>query len=500
RARLVKFHWKPLLGVHSLVWDEAQKLAGKDPDFLRRDLWESIERGDYPEWEFAIQTIEEADELNFDFDPLDPTKLWPEQAVPVRRIGKLTLNRNPDNFFAETEQVAFHPGHIVPGIDFSNDPLLQGRLFSYLDTQLTRLGGPNFAELPINRSVAPVQNNQRDGIMRHAINRGQVSYGPNSLGGGCPMQAPQNMRGFVSYAERVDAQKVRERSESFGDHFSQAALFWNSQSDPEQEHIVLAFRFELGKVEHKAIRQHVVDLLTNVDEELATRVAKGIGVPAPANGQAASAANDRLEAGWEQFGVTSRPTHRSPGEITRAPELSMANTVKDTVKSRCIAVLAADGFDGAQVTAITKALEAAGARAEIVSTQLGAIRSADGQALEPDKTLLTAGSIMYDAVFVPGGSQSVAALIQEGDAIHFVNEAFRHGKAIAATGGGVDLLLASQAAGNGSNGRKSKKALSLPGVVAEREPSDLSDVAQQFVEAIAQHRSFTRQHKERVPA
>ncbi|MBA3753890.1 MAG: catalase, partial [Nitrospira sp.] len=226
QSRFVKFHWKPLLGLHSVVWDEAQKISGLDPDFHRRDLWESIENGDFPEWELGVQIVEEKDEDAFAFDLLDPTKIIPEELVPVRRIGKLTLNRNPENFFAETEQVAFHPGHVVSGIDFSNDPLLQGRLFSYTDTQLIRLGGPNFHEIPINRPIAPVHNNQRDGHMRQTINQGRVSYQPNSLAGGCPMQAKGNMGGFMSYAETLQGQKVRARSEKFFDHFTQAALFW----------------------------------------------------------------------------------------------------------------------------------------------------------------------------------------------------------------------------------------------------------------------------------
>ena len=233
KARFVKFHWKPIKGVKSLVWDEAQKISGKDPDFHRRDLFEAIERGDYPEWELGLQIVEEEDEFKFDFDLLDPTKLIPEELVPVRRVGKLTLNRNPDNFFAETEQVAFHTGHVVPGIDFTNDPLLQGRLFSYIDTQLRRVG-PNFAELPINRPLNPVHNNQRDAMGRTVINKGRVSYFPNRLGGGCPMHSPEAADAFVSYAEKVDGAKIRTRSESFSDHFSQATQFWNSMSDWEQ--------------------------------------------------------------------------------------------------------------------------------------------------------------------------------------------------------------------------------------------------------------------------
>src|SRR6186713_2829552 len=225
KARFVKFHWKPLLGVHSVLWDEAQKISGKDPDFHRRDLWEAIENGDYPEYELGVQLLEESQENDFDFDILDATKLIPEELAPVQRIGKLTLNRNPDNFFAETEQVAFHVGNIVPGIDFTNDPLMQGRLFSYTDTQLIRLGGPNFHELPINRPLNIVHNNQRDGYGRQQVNTGRVAYHPNSLGGGCPFQAKMTDGGFTSFTERIDAKKVRERSKSFLDHFSQARLF-----------------------------------------------------------------------------------------------------------------------------------------------------------------------------------------------------------------------------------------------------------------------------------
>src|SRR5687768_72775 len=282
KSRFVKFHWKPLLGLHSVVWDEAQKISGKDPDFHRRDLWEAIENGDFPEWEFGVQIVEEKDEHKFSFDLLDPTKIIPEEIVPVRRIGKLTLNRNPDNFFAETEQVAFHTGHVVPGIDFTNDPLLQGRLFSYLDTQLLRLGGPNFHEIPINRPVAPVHNNQRDGFMRQTINRGQTSYEPNSLKGGCPFQAGADMSGFTSFAERIDSEKIRARSASFFDHFSQATLFFNSQSEPEKGHIIRALRFELGKVETPGIRERMLFLLAEVDKGLANSVAEGLGLTVPA--------------------------------------------------------------------------------------------------------------------------------------------------------------------------------------------------------------------------
>jgi len=279
--RFVKFHWKPLLGTHSVLWDEAQQISGKDQDFHRRDLWANIEMGAYPEWELGVQVIEEEDEHKFDFDILDSTKLIPEELVPVQAIGKMVLNRNVDNYFAETEQVAFCLSHIVPGIDFSNDPLLQGRLFSYLDTQLKRLGGPNFHEIPINRSLAPVHNNQRDGHMRQTINKGQVAYGPNLLNDQYPKQAKQSEGGFSSVYERVEGPKIRRRSKSFIDFYSQARLFWNSQSEPEKTHIVKALRFELSHVQTDWIRERTLVQLAQVDHDLASRVAEGLGMEVP---------------------------------------------------------------------------------------------------------------------------------------------------------------------------------------------------------------------------
>ncbi|RYZ31227.1 MAG: catalase, partial [Sphingobacteriales bacterium] len=280
-SNFVKFHWKPLLGVHSVAWDEAQNISGKDPDFHRRDLWDAIERGCFPEWELGVQIVPEADEFKFEFDLLDPTKLIPEELVPVQRVGKLTLNRNPDNFFAETEQVAFHVGHVVPGIDFTNDPLLQGRLFSYTDTQLIRLGGPNFHEIPINRPVIPAHNNQRDGFMRQTINRGKSSYGPNTVGANDPQQVKAADGGFTSFNERVDAWKVRNRSKSFYDHFSQAKLFFDSQSAPEKNHMIDALSFELGKVKSIAIRERMLGVLSKIDKGLAAAVAFALGLHVP---------------------------------------------------------------------------------------------------------------------------------------------------------------------------------------------------------------------------
>ncbi|MEN9933718.1 MAG: hypothetical protein RLZZ387_297 [Chloroflexota bacterium] len=484
-SRFVKFHWKPVLGVHSLVWDEAQKIAGKDPDFNRKDLWERIELGDYPEFELGVQVVEEELANTLDFDLLDATKIIPEELVPVTIIGKMTLNRNPDNFFAETEQVVFHPGHIVPGIDFTNDPLLQGRLFSYLDTQLIRLGGPNFAEIPINHPLIEVHNNQRDGHMRQTINRGRVNYEPNSLGGGCPMHSPEQMRGFVSYAEEMQGHKVRERSESFSDHFSQATLFWKSQSEVEQEHIVEALHFELGKVEHMHIRQRMVQLLANVDQGLAERTARGIGV---------TQVTDDLS--YLDESTAPRPSpRRGAARPGTAPSLSMATSVR-SAKSRKVAVLVADGFDGDALARIQQQLKDAGVQAKIVAKLGGMVTSASGQAVKVDQTFVTTGSVMFDAVLVPGGRQSVETLTVQGAALHFLNEAYKHCKAIGVTGEATALLAASsipQSAGG-------QGVTSEHGVVTSGQAGDLDGFAKRFLEAIAEHRHWSRAQKEQVPA
>jgi catalase len=469
QSHFVKFHWKPLLGVHSLVWDEAQKLAGKDPDFHRRDLWEAIERGDFPEYEFGLQLIAEADEQKFDFDPLDPTKIWPESLVPVRRVGKLTLNRNPDNFFAETEQVAFCVGNVVPGIDFTNDPLLQARLFSYLDTQLTRLGSPNFAEIPINRPVAPVHNHQSDGHMRTTINTGKALYHPNSVGGGCPYLASPDAGAYVHYTQRVDGHTIRERSESFKDHFSQATLFFRSLSRPEQQHLIEACQFELGKVERKEIRQRVVDLFARIDGDLAASVAPAIGVTPPRG-------------------------KNGPAQAPRpSPALSMASTVKDTITGRVIAALVAPGVAGRELAAVRKTLEAAGAKVEIVAPALGMVATVDGTPLEATKSLLTVKSVLFDAVLVPGGADSVGTLGANPDARDFVDEAYKHFKPIGALGEGVELL---RAAGIGDEmlappDRRNGKPGSRLGVVIGG-GSDMRAFAEQFSGAVAQHRHWAR--------
>ncbi|QEC45229.1 catalase [Pseudobacter ginsenosidimutans] len=492
-SHFVKFHWKPLLGVHSVAWDEAQKISGKDPDFHRRDLWESIEKGIYPEYELGVQIIPEKDEHNFDFDLLDPTKLIPEELVPVQRIGKLTLNRNPDNFFAETEQVAFHIGHVVPGIDFTNDPLLQGRLFSYTDTQLIRLGGPNFHEIPINRPIVPIHNNQRDGFMRQQINKGRVSYNPNSLGGGCPFQAKMTEGGFTSFSEKIDAHKVRQRSSSFFDHFSQAKLFYNSQSNPEKAHMIDAFSFELGKVETVAIRQRMLRILAKVDKGLAAKVAWNLGLHVPSDKDIAEPLNQSIPADGkpEDF----QPVIKEPS-LKASAALSMANTLKDSIKGRKIAILVADGVDNASVESMLSALSNEGAVGELIAPRFGLVESSGDAQLVADKSLLTTASVFYDAVFVPGGANSVAFLEADADAVHFLDEAYRHCKVIAADPDAMQVLRATRF------GRK------FPEVVTADTPveagiivnSNRPQLEQEFITAVSQHRVWEREDERKVPA
>jgi catalase len=463
-ASFVKFHWKPVLGVHSLVWDEAVKLAGKDADFHRRDLWEAIDQGRYPEWELGVQIVAEEDEHMFDFDLLDATKLIPESLVPVQLIGKLTLIRNPDNYFAETEQVAFHPGHLVPGIDFSNDPLLQGRLFSYSDTQLSRLGSPNFHEIPINRPIAAVANNQRDGHMRQTIVRGRVSYEPNTLGGGCPMQRPWEQGGFVSHAEPLQGEKVRARSPSFADHFSQPGLFWRSQAAWEQEHIVDAFCFELGKVTVPAMLAN----LTQVDAALAQRVADGLGMAVPPP-----------PAGAENLPRTAKP------DVDAA--LSMATTRTDSIVGRRVAVLVANDVDGTTIETLHAALLAAGATLKVIAPHLGEIRSSTGKTLKVDHSLPTVGSVQFDAVYVPGGAKSVDALCKNAQALLFVKEAYKHGKPIAATDDGA-MLIDKAARSTGNQGA----AFQGPGVITASGKMANGAFVESFLAAIAKHRMTER--------
>ena len=487
KSFFVKFHWKPLLGVHSVAWDEATIISGKDPDFHRRDLFDAIEAGAFPEWEFGVQVIDEKDEHKFPFDLLDPTKLIPEELVPVQRIGKMVLNRNPDNFFSETEQVAFHPGHLVPGIDFSNDPLLQGRLFSYTDTQLSRLGSPNFHEIPINRSINTVHNNHRDGHMRQQINKDKTSYSPNSLGGGCPFQAKAAEGGFTSHAERIDAKKVRARSQSFFDHFSQATLFFNSQSEAEKNHLTDALRFELSKVEAVPVRVRMLGLLNQIDATLAKNVADELGLAVPKKPE--QPINHSIPA-------DGNPAKFQPKSVDQGLEssaaLSMANTKKDSIQTRKIAVLAANGVNGNSIEQMKKALTDKGAVVEIIAPKLGEIKNDKGAAIKVDKNLRTVASVLYDAVYVPGGKDSIAALMNEADAIHFVDQAYKHCKAIAVDVDAENFIAKTTV---GSLLEENKE---LPGFVYGGGKNNSLPAA--FIKAIAQHRFWERETMTKVPA
>lgn len=416
RATFVRFHWKPVAGKASLLWDEAQKLSGRDADFHRRDLWESIEAGDFPEYELGVQLIEESDEFSFDFDLLDATKLIPEELVPVELIGKMVLNRNPDNFFAETEQVAFHPGHIVPGLDFTNDPLLQGRLFSYTDTQISRLGGPNFHEIPINRPVCPYHNFQRQGMHRMDIDTNPANYEPNSINDNWPRETPPAARhgGFESYQERIEGHKVRERSPSFDEHYSQPRLFWLSQTQVEQQHIIDAFSFELSKVGRSYIRDRVVDQLTHIDISLAHSVAENLGITL-------------TEAQMQ----TAPP--KDVNGLKKDASLSLYAVPSGNIKGRQVALLISDGVDAADTLAILQALKTQGVHAKLLAPHMGQVRASDGSQLTVDATFTALPSLAFDAVIVPEGN--IDALLLRGDACYFLLEAYKHLKVIGLSGG-----------------------------------------------------------------
>ncbi|MFN8441339.1 MAG: catalase [Caldilineaceae bacterium] len=448
KSTFVKFHWTPTLGVHSVVWDEAQKISGSDPDFHRRDLWDAIEAGNFPEWELGVQLVAEEDEMKFDFDLLDATKIIPEDLVPIQPVGKMTLNKNPDNYFVETEQVAFHTGHVVPGIDFSNDPLLQGRNFSYLDTQINRFGGPNFHQIPINQPKSPINNFQQDSFMRYANRPGKVNYEPNSLGGNA-REASAAEGGFVSYPASTDGTKLRVRSKSFGDHFTQATMFYNSMSDPEQMHITQALQFELGKVMVEEVRQRMVDLLANVDTNLATNVGDYLGLT-PKAGQV------NANAG-------------------KAKGLSQLEYIPGTPMGRKVAILAADGVNGSELSAMQSALQDAGVTVELVATHLGTIQSSDGASFPVNQSVLTTDSVLYDAVYVPGGTKSASALQASGKAVEFIQNAFKHYKPIASSSEGANFLKAA------SIGTES-------GVISGQG----ANVATNFLKAIGQHRFWDR--------
>ena len=424
----VKFIWTPELGVHSLVWDEALKLAGQDPDFHRKDLWEAIENKAYPKWKFGIQVIKEADEHKFDFDILDATKIWPEDLVPVRYIGEMELNRNPDEFFPQTEQIAFCTSHVVPGIGFSDDPLLQGRNFSYHDTQLSRLG-VNWQELPINRPVCPVMNFNRDGAMRHTITKGTVNYWPNRFEQ-CP-PATEKEGAYLEYAEKIAGIKARARSAKFKEHFAQAQLFWNSMSQVEKNHMINAFGFELDHCEDPVVYGRMVQRLADIDLGLAQTVCEMVGGDTPKEG---------------------RP---NPGR--KAPNLSITEfpTPKPTIISRRVAIIVADGYDQAAYTAAYGAISAAMAIPLVIGPRRSKVNAAGGAgSVQPHHHLEGFRSTMVDAIFIPGGEEAVKTLSKNGRALHWIREAFGHLKAIGATGEAVDLV---------------NKAIALPEVTASND-------------------------------
>ena len=466
-SRFVKFHWNPVAGTHSLAWDEAVKISGADPDFHRRDLWEAIEAGAYPEWELSVQVFTEQDAEGFSFDVLDATKIVPEELVPLTPIGRMVLNRNPDNFFAETEQIAFCTAHIVPGLDFSNDPLLAGRIHSYVDTQLLRLGGPNFHEIPINASVAQVHNNQRDGLHRQAIPRGRVAYEPNSLGGGCPFQAGTN--GFMSFPEPVQEHKVRGKPEKFAEHYNQATLFYNSQTEVEKAHILKAFRFELTKVQTVAVRQRVVAQLRNVDEGLAQALADGLGMtelPEP------------LPLALKR---APRP------EVKSSAALSLfARPGKEGIRTRRIAILVADGVNGEAVKSIHEALLEQGAVPRFVGIKLGQVESASGAAIEVEVSMEAAPSVLWDAVVLPNGEAAVDTLSRSGHAIEFIKDQYRHCKPMLVLNAAASLLDEAGIPSTLPSGEPDPGLLHFPG--------DQTDAGlQAFVEALTKHRHFERE-------
>jgi len=463
-SHFVKFHWKPKLGTHSLVWDEAVKISGADSDFHRRDLWDAIEAGEYPEWELGLQIFTEAQAEAFSFDVLDATKLIPEELVPVTPVGRMVLNRNPDNFFAETEQVAFCAAHVVPGIDFSNDPLLAGRIHSYIDTQITRLGGVNFHEIPINAPLVPVHNNQRDGLHRQAIPRGRVAYEPNSLGGGCPFQA--GAAGFVAFPQPIEGEKLRGKPEKFAEHYAQATLFYESQTDVEKAHIAGGFRFELSKVTVPAIRERMVASLLNVSADLAATVAAGLGMAMPKAMPKALA----------------RPM--AP-EVVRSAALSLTALPGDGgIRTRKVAILAADAVDGASIIAMVSSLGAAGAAPVVIAPRLGRVKTADRKPVEASGTFENSAPVLFDALVLPDGVDGVTALARHDQTMDFIRDQYRHGKTILAVGASKALLVSAGVSTTLPSGE------SDPGILLARNAEQASAA---FIAAVGKHRHTERE-------
>ncbi|HDR2890343.1 TPA: catalase HPII [Enterobacter asburiae] len=469
KATFVRFHWKPVAGKASLVWDEAQKLTGRDPDFHRRELWESIEAGDFPEYELGLQLIPEEDEFKFDFDLLDPTKLIPEELVPVQLVGKMVLNRNPDNFFAENEQAAFHPGHIVPGLDFTNDPLLQGRLFSYTDTQISRLGGPNFHEIPINRPTCPYHNFQRDGMHRQDIDTNPANYEPNSINDNWPRETPPGPQrgGFESYPERVEGTKIRERSPSFGEYYAHPRLFWNSQTPIEQQHIIGAFSFELSKVVRTYIRERVVDQLAHIDIQLAQGVAEKLGI----------ILNDEQRN-------TVPP--KDVNGLKKDPSLSLYAVPGGSIKGRVVAILLNDKTRASDVLGIMQALKTKGVHAKLLYSRMGEVTADDGSVLPIAATFAGAPSLTVDAVIVPCGD--IDSLLNTGDAVYYLLEAYKHLKPIALAGEARQFKAVLKVAAQGEEG------------IVEGDNVDNAFTTKLF-DLLAAHRVWSRSSKiDRIPA
>ena len=467
-----KFHWSPKAGTHSLVWDEAVKISGADPDYHRRDLWDRIESGAFPEWEFGVQVFTEEQAEEFSFDILDSTKLIPEELVPVQMLGRLVLNRNPDNFFAETEQVAFCTAHVIPGIDFSNDPLLAGRIHSYVDTQISRLGGPNFHELPINAPLAPVHNNQRDGLHRQAIPRGRVAYEPNSLAGGCPFQAGA-AQGFVTVSSRLQADdiqdKVRAKPEKFADHFTQATLFYESQTPVEQAHIAAAFRFELSKVTVPAIRERTISMLRNASESLAQTVANELGM---------LTLPDAMPKALES---------PEAAEITHSPALSlMFRPGEQGIRARKIAMLVADGVDGESLMDVHRLLGAQGAVPKLVAARIGHFNTTAGTTVMADASFETEPGFLFDAMVLPDGQAAVMALAKDALAMEFIRNQYRHCKAILVIGESKMLMSKADVPETLADGKAD------PGLVFSSGGND-NGAVQTFIEAVQKHRSFERE-------
>ena len=473
---LVKFHWKPVLGVHGLVWDEALTLNGVDPDSHRRDLYNAIGSGAFPEWELGVQVMPDSDDQYFNgIDLLDSTKLVPEELVPVQPIGRMTLNRCPANFFAEVEQVAYHAGHLVRGIEVTDDPLLQARLFSYLDTQLTRLGGPNFSQIPINRPLSPVNDNFRDGFHQLVVHQGRTPYLPNALGGGCPFLAGAEDGGYIHMPRPVDGVKVRDRGPD--DEYAQATLFWQSMSEIEQDHIADAFTFELGHVEVPAVVERMVTRLGLVDTQLAARLSIGLGLPMPsAELVLAGDADDIADAGSGKVGADAEPRFvpDPTGGIAASPRLAMITDNVYPVDGRIVQILANDGCDLNGIRAMQTAILAAGATPPVVATHKGVIRGRKADELMVDRSFHTASSAEADAFIVA----DAAGLADNPAVITWIQSAYRHFKPIAAWGDGLQLLA------------NAGVTTDAPGVVVSQKPN--ATFAKAVMASLAAHRHWDR--------